>query len=128
MNRPLFLLSVAVSVAGMFFLANGGWPPKAKALDAPLGVLQGGSADDMIECGTTPTKVWPATATSTAKSILLIPESGGTVYIGGASVDATGGISVCSSGCDRTEFPVDGKAFYCLAVSTAVDVKILWGS
>lgn len=126
MTRWLSTLAVLALVAGAFFLGRGGWPPEAQAVSAPLGTLQGGSAGDMVSCATTPTKIAPRTATTSARSMMLVPASGGTIYVGGKSVDTTGGVSVCASGCDLASFPLDGQAAYCIASGSAVNVKLLW--
>lgn len=125
MNRSLSLFAVAVLVAGAFLVVNGGWPPEAKALDRTLGTLQGGAA--VTSCGTTATKIAPRTATMSPRSIVVVNNSATSVWVGGSTVDATDGVSVCNSGCDfTTSFQYDGQTLYCIASGSAQDVKVLW--
>lgn len=123
----------AIAVIGLvalgYIAATTPWPPSAHALSNPIGELQGGDDAEAIACSpTTPTKIQPASYPQRARSITIRNSSATAVYIGGSNVDATGGLSVCSSGCHYTNvFSFNATQAHCLSASGTVNVYPTWG-
>jgi hypothetical protein len=119
--------SIAVLVLVLGFLAFGRFPPPAQALSNPLGELLGGAEGDRVACGETPTAIAPSYGGTRPKSMTIVNNHATVVYLGGASVDSSGGASVCSADCDFTNtFSYDGSKLFCRVASGTRNVKVIW--
>lgn len=121
----LFALAILATIVGAVALSLA---QPALALGDPLGELQGGASGDGISCGTSATAIEPSpVGRPRAKSMTLRNASATAIFIGGASVDTTGGLSVCSSGCHYTNvFEFDGAKAWCRVASGSVTIYPVW--
>lgn len=121
MRHPALALSVlAVAVIAALVIAS-----PVGALSSQLPELEGGDGADAVTCATTPTLIRPV---DRARSITIKNTSATAVYIGGSAVDATGGLSVCSSGCTYTNVvSFDAGRAWCMVASGTQAVYPTWG-
>lgn len=128
MNRKLSLALCAFLFAGAAIVAFGDWPPKARALSRPLGELQGGASGDQVTCATTATAIAPKTYQGVRpKSVTIQNTSATAVFVGGSSVDTTGGAEVCDGCAFDQVFSYDGGKAWCIVASGTQAVSVVWG-
>ncbi|MEK9722163.1 MAG: hypothetical protein VW405_01600 [Rhodospirillaceae bacterium] len=126
--KKINLFLCAAFVAGAALLAFGGWPPEAHALSAPLGDLQGGGSGDQVTCATTATAIAPKTFQGVRPKSMTVQNTSATaVFVGGSSVDTTGGAEVCDGCAFGQTFAFDGGRAWCIVASGTQAVSVVWG-
>lgn len=120
MRHPVLLVAfVAIALSAIIIASPVG------ALSTQLPELEGGSTATKVTCATTATVIRPV---DKARSITIKNASATAVYVGGSAVDATAGLSVCSSGCHYTNvISFDAGKAWCMVASGTVDVYPTWG-
>jgi len=90
--------------------------------------MRGGATASRVTCGTSPTEIAPKAGSIKPSSLIIGNNTSTIVYVGGESVDTTGGFTVCSSGCDFfNTMAIDTQKAWCRVGSGSTPVRVMWG-
>lgn len=90
--------------------------------------MRGGDTASQVSCGATATEIAPRAGSIKPSSIIIGNNTSTIVYVGGSSVDATGGFTVCNSGCDFfNTMAIDTQKAWCRVSSGSQNVRVMWG-